>query len=66
MGPEPSDPVVYETVIVQPGQSLWQIAADAAPNVDPRSTIARIVDLNGLTSAGDVRGGQQITVPAVP
>jgi predicted Zn-dependent protease len=51
------------TVIVQPGQTLWDIAARATPTADPRDTIEQIVRLNALDSAGDLRVGQQIAVP---
>jgi nucleoid-associated protein YgaU len=54
------------TVVVQPGQTLWQLARDVAPNSDVRETIARIKDLNGLSGAGSsaVLPGQQLVVPA--
>ena len=50
-------------VVVQPGESLWQIASAIAPGVDPRETISLIRNLNGL---GDttVVAGQSIVVPA--
>ncbi len=50
-------------VVVQPGESLWQIAEAIAPGVDPRETISLIRNLNGL---GDttVVAGQSIVVPA--
>lgn len=51
------------TVTVEPGQSLWEIARSAAPDTDPRATITRIVDTNGLASAGAIRPGQRLTVP---
>jgi len=49
-------------VVVQPGESLWQIAKTIAPNADPRETVATIRDLNNL---GDttVVAGQSIVVP---
>jgi len=51
-------------VVVQPGESLWQIAQDIAPQADPRETVTTIRDLNGL---GDttVVPGQSIVVPIV-
>ncbi|HJV99213.1 MAG TPA: LysM peptidoglycan-binding domain-containing protein [Arthrobacter sp.] len=50
------------SVTVQPGESLWGIAAAVAPERDPRDVIADIVQLNNL-SAGTVLPGQQLFVP---
>lgn len=50
-------------VTVQPGQSLWGIAATVAPERDARDVVADIVQLNNL-SAGAVFPGQQLFVPA--
>ena len=51
------------TVTVQPGQSLWGIAAAVVPDRDARDVVADIVQLNNL-SAGAVFPGQQLFVPA--
>ena len=51
------------TVVVQSGDTLWQIAREAAPDADPRVTVARILELNDLDSASSVRAGQQLTLP---
>jgi hypothetical protein len=61
-GADRRPPVEYEYVVVEPGQTLWQIAEQLAPDVDPRVTIMRIQDINGLPSAG-VLAGQRIAVP---
>lgn len=50
-------------VVVQPGESLWTVAVRVDPNADPRETIARISDLNGLTSSV-VPAGKALVVPA--
>jgi hypothetical protein len=50
-------------VLVAPGDTLWEIAAAAAPSSDPRAMIERIRDLNGLTDAPLVPG-QQLVLPA--
>lgn len=55
-----SAPVRYLTI--EPGQTLWGIAGEVAPDDDRRDTIARILELNALPDAG-VRAGQQIAVP---
>jgi hypothetical protein len=45
---ELADPVAGH-VVVEPGQTLWDVAADTAPDgVDVRQQIAAIRDLNGL------------------
>ena len=51
------------TVVVEPGQTLWDIARRVAPEQDPRNVIAEIVDLNALTDAGAIRVGQPLYVP---
>jgi hypothetical protein len=50
-------------VVVHRGDTLWRIASQAAPGSDPRATVQRIVDLNGLTDAPLVPG-QQLVLPA--
>ena len=50
-------------VVVQAGQSLWEIAGDVAPESDPRATITAIRDLNGLGSDAVVPG-QALVVPS--
>jgi hypothetical protein len=52
----------FDYVVVEPGQTLWQIAEAAAPGVDPRVTIMRIQDLNGLPNPAVV-AGTRIAVP---
>jgi hypothetical protein len=59
---DPTAPVA-RTVTVEPGQTLWQVAREVRPQADPRETIARITEMNGLTSAS-VQAGRQIYVPA--
>ncbi len=56
--------VTTRTVVVAPGQTLWDIAADEAPDEDPRAVIAEIVELNDLGDAGAVRAGQPLYLPA--
>lgn len=52
------------TVVVGPGDTLWGIAAAADPGADPRRTVQRIMDLNGLGGDPVVRPGQEIRLPA--
>lgn len=49
-------------VVVGPGDTLWQIAGEHAPERDPRSVVDEIVALNDLTSTG-VQAGQTLVVP---
>ena len=51
--------------MVQPGQTLWQVARAVSKDADPRETLARIQELNNLPGAGAViHPGQQLVVPA--
>jgi hypothetical protein len=52
-----------EYVSVAPGQSLWQLAQQVAPQADPREVVADILTLNRLASA-DVQPGQELAIPA--
>ena len=55
-------PVSVRHHMVLPGETLIEIAADEVPGVDPRDTVARIVELNAL-SGSSVRAGQLIALP---
>lgn len=48
----PSKPVW--THVVQPGETLWQLAREAAPRIDTRRTVDRLIETN------DLRGGRII------
>jgi hypothetical protein len=48
--------------VVLPGETLWQIAGEISPGVDRRETVAKIIELNGLSTAA-VLAGQRIAVP---
>ena len=52
-----------DKVIVEPGQSLWDIATAIAPGEDPRDVISEIVDLNALESSGAIQAGQPLFIP---
>ena len=54
--------VTFEHVTVQAGESLWQLAAQIAPSVDPRDVVSDIVHLNQLSSAV-VQPGQTLAIP---
>ena len=59
-GPAPK--VVVQTHVVLPGETLWGIAQQVAPQDDPRDTVARIVEFNSLTTTA-VRAGQRLALP---
>lgn len=50
------------SVVVQPGDTLWQIATEIAPGDDPVVVIERIRAANALGTAG-VRPGQLLSIP---
>lgn len=52
------------TVVVEPGDTLWGLAAAAGGSVDPRVTVGAIIDLNDLRSGGDIHPGDVLLVPA--
>jgi LysM repeat protein len=52
-----------QTVQVQPGQTLWEIARQVAPEQDPRAVVDAIVDLNALTDPGTLQVGQRLGIP---
>ncbi|MBP1327561.1 hypothetical protein JOF28_002793 [Leucobacter exalbidus] len=49
-------------VVAAPGASLWQLATELDPSMDPRDLVAEIVHLNQLQGS-DVVVGQSIAVP---
>ena len=49
-------------VTVAQGGTLWQIARSIAPRTDPRITVERIRDLNGLPDSS-IRAGQELVIP---
>lgn len=56
-------PTATERIVVAPGQTLWQIAADQAEDGDVRATVDAIEKLNALDSAM-LYAGQELFVPA--
>lgn len=50
------------TVTVGAGDTLWSIAAAAAPGGDRRATVDRIIEVNGLDGAR-IEPGQRLVVP---
>ena len=61
----PAPAASVHTVVVQPGQTLWQIAARELPGIDPRDGIGRIRTLNALSATDSIVAGQALSVPSV-
>lgn len=60
--PATSGKTEYETYIIQPGDTLWEICEEKFPDEDPRKVIYEIKKINGLgTSALKVH--QKIQIP---
>jgi hypothetical protein len=49
-------------VVVEQGQTLWSIAAAAAPRADPRVVIQQIMETNAL-GGSTIRAGELLWVP---
>jgi hypothetical protein len=49
--------------VVQPGQTLWSIAAAALPELDPREAVQQISDLNGIAAGASLTPGQAVVLP---
>ena len=56
-------PASHQTIVVQPGDTLWSIARRIDPGGDPRWLIREIEELNEL-SGGFIESGQRLIVPA--
>jgi LysM repeat protein len=58
-----AEPGIVTTVTVQPGQTLWSIAAEARPDADIRSTVDEIIKLNALENGASLPIGTTLAVP---
>ena len=62
-GPAPRSPYQGLTqVVVQPGQTLWSIAAAAEPSANAWAVVQQIIEVNALNGP-QVRAGEQLWVP---
>ncbi len=52
----------FATVTVEPGETLWQLAEQTAPNADPRDFVQDVVSLNALDGS-ELQAGEQIAIP---
>ena len=57
-----AQPASVQYVTVAPGDTLWSIAGEVAPDTDPRDTVAEIVERNALQGSS-IHAGQRIAVP---
>jgi hypothetical protein len=66
-GPAASTDVVHHqrtaTVIVTPGDTLWDIAHRLDPGADPRDVVAEIEDLNSLSDGAVLHIAEPLFVP---
>jgi uncharacterized integral membrane protein len=53
----------FEYVTVGAGQSLWDLAADVAPEADAREFAAQVASLNNLDGS-TIQPGQRLAIPA--
>ncbi|CAN5399398.1 hypothetical protein BH09ACT10_BH09ACT10_06770 [soil metagenome] len=60
---ESGDPVSTTTTVVQPGQTLWQLAKKANPGGDIRQTVDDLMELNALPNASALQIGDEIALP---
>ena len=62
-GSAPGSPYQGMTqVVVQPGQTLWSIAAAAEPSANAWAVVQQIINVNALSGA-KVQAGQLLWVP---
>ncbi|MGO4453977.1 LysM peptidoglycan-binding domain-containing protein [Arthrobacter sp. RAF14] len=54
---------VTQTVVVQPGDTVWDIAQRVAPGRDTREVVGEIARLNDM-KASELVAGQELFVPA--
>lgn len=57
------EPPATEVVVVQPGETLWQIAGDIHPGGDIRDTVDDIMRLNALDSPAGLQMGTELHLP---
>lgn len=57
-----ASPSSYSTVVVQPGDTLWSIAAEHYPGDDVRDRVQDIESANGLASP-QIEAGETLRLP---
>jgi hypothetical protein len=57
-----SPPVAGEVYVVQPGDTLWTVAAAVAPDRDPRPVVDRLRQANHLDGGGALDVGDRLVI----
>jgi LysM domain len=57
-----SPPVAGEVYVVQPGDTLWTVAAAVAPDRDPRPVVDRLREANHLDGGGALDVGDRLVI----
>jgi len=60
---EPGTPVPATMVTVNPGQTIWDLAAKANPTGDIQVTVDDIMKLNSMATGSSLQAGDTIAVP---
>jgi hypothetical protein len=55
-------PVEGDVYVVQPGDTLWTVAAAVAPDRDPRPVVDRLREVNGMDGAGALDVGDRLAI----
>lgn len=53
---------VTETVVVQPGDTLWALAGSVFPEKDPREGVVMIRQMNPALISGELSIGQRLVI----
>ena len=59
--PSPTERIGHAVHVVQPGETLWDIAEAVAPDADPRVVVALLVEHNG---DAPLQVGQRLVLPS--
>jgi nucleoid-associated protein YgaU len=51
------------SVVVRSGQTLWSLAGQALPGIDPREAVSLVAGLNGLGTGAQLHPGQSLRIP---
>ena len=62
-GTSPSSSPSMVSVVVKPGESLWQIVQRVNPGADPREMVLRVREINGMSDSAVV-AGSTLVIPA--